>query len=252
MMRAHRYPHQHDQHGFSLVEMAMVLLIVGLLLGGGLSLLNVQVELQRTRATQKTLEEARESLIGFAMAHGRLPCPASPTSSGIESPEGGGVCTHPYNGFLPAATLGLPGVDSQGYLSDAWGLSANRIRYAVTTAHGSSATTTDGIRTTTMAIFSPNLSVCSSATGMTSSSCGSAPALTNTAVAVIYSLGKNAAHTSGAGSAADEAANQANSRFFVSHPPSASGAPNGEFDDILTWLSSNVLYSRLVQAGRLP
>lgn len=235
--------------------MAIVLLVIGLLLGSGLSLLGAQIELQRTRTTQKTLEDARESLIGFAMANGRLPCPASPVSQGIESPEGGGVCTHPYNGLLPAATLGLPGVDSQGYLPDAWGLPANRIRYAVTTAHGSSATTTDGIRNTGMATFAPNLSVCTSASGMTSSSCGSATALTNTAVAVIHSLGKNAASGASGGSGGsglDEATNLANTRFFISHAPSASGAANGEFDDILTWLASNVLYSRLVQAGRLP
>ncbi|SMB24238.1 General secretion pathway protein H [Sterolibacterium denitrificans] len=249
-MRIHPHPYPHrPQRGFSLIEMAIVLLVVGLLLGSGLGLLGAQLDLQRTRASQKILEDARESLIGFAMANGRLPCPASPVSQGIESPEGGGVCTHPYDGLLPGVTLGLPGVDGQGYLTDAWSLPANRIRYAVTTAHGSSATTTDGMRNTGMATFTPNLSVCSSASGMTASSCGAATALTNTAVAVILAPGKNAAS---GGSGLDEATNLAGNRFFVSHAPSASGAANGEFDDILTWLSSNVLYSRLVQAGRLP
>ncbi|MBV2234392.1 MAG: prepilin-type N-terminal cleavage/methylation domain-containing protein [Sterolibacterium sp.] len=239
---------QRHQRAFSLLEMAIVLLILALLLGSSLRLLEVQFDLQRTRETQKMLEEIRESLIGFAMANGRLPCPASPASQGIESPVGGGVCTQ-INGLLPAASLGLPNVDNQGFLPDAWGLPSNRIRYAVSTAYTYSATTPDGIRATGMTNFVPNLSVCASASGITSTSCGSASALTNTAVAVIYSLGKNAAS---GGSGLDESTNLANTRFFVSHPPTASSAPNDEFDDLVTWLSINVLYSRMVQAGRLP
>lgn len=242
--------------GFSLLEMALVLLIVGLLLSGGLSVLGAQRDLQQQRATRQLLEEVRESLLGFAMAHGRLPCPASPApgAQGIESPPGGGACTHPYNGLLPAVTLGLPGVDQQGFLTDAWGLPANRLRYAVTTAHDNSATTAGGIRATSMGVFAPNLSVCASSNGISSTSCGSAVALTNTAVAVIFSLGKNASNLNSAGHQVgpDENRNLDDTRFFVSHPPTAHGAIHGEFDDIVTWLSSNVLYSRLVQAGQLP
>jgi hypothetical protein len=42
------------------------------------------------------------------MANDRLPCPAA-AANGVESPPGGGACTNPHNGFLPAATLGLGG-----------------------------------------------------------------------------------------------------------------------------------------------
>jgi hypothetical protein len=78
--------------------------------------------------------------------------------------------------------------------------------------------------------------------------------LTANAPAVIYSLGKNA--ISG-GTGSDEAENPNpnsadNDKIFVSHSPSASGAVGGEFDDLVTWMSANILLGRLVAAGKLP
>lgn len=237
--------------GFTLVEMAIVLVIVGLLLGGLLMPLSTQVEQQRISETQKYLDQIKDALLGYAAAHGRLPCPATATSLGVESPVGGGVCTSPYNGFLPAVTLGLTPVDGAGFAIDAWN---NRIRYAVTTFNGSAFTTTGGINTTTIGTLTPDLNVCASAAGITGTTCGTAPLLTNNAPVVIYSLGRNAA-TGGAG--IDETANpnpnSVNSdQVFVSHPPATSTATNGEFDDTVTWISPNTLYNRMISAGNLP
>jgi len=78
--------------------------------------------------------------------------------------------------------------------------------------------------------------------------------LTNQAVAVIFSLGANAP-VSGTGPRVDEAANISNPNgdpAFVSHTRAEVGAPNGEFDDVLTWISPNILFNRMIQAGRLP
>lgn len=243
--------------GFTLVEMAIVLVIIGLLLGGLLMPLSAQVEQQRIAETQKYLEQAKEALIGFAAANGRLPCPASATSNGVESPAGGGVCTNPYDGFLPAATLGLTPTDSLGYAADAWGGPQNRIHYAVTRANSSAFTTGGGMQATGMGTLTPDLRVCSSAATITATQCSNPETtnvLTTNAVAVIYSVGKNAAS---GGTGADESANPNpnsanNDPVFVSRPPSASGAPGGEFDDIVAWLSPNILYSRLIAAQRLP
>src|ERR1035437_4340677 len=124
--------HMKTTHGFTLVELAIVLVIVALILGTGLTLLSAQQEQRRIEDTNARLSDAREALIGFAIANGRLPCPASATSNGVESyvgVVGGSSCTNFYNGFLPAATLGLTPADSQGYAINAW---SNRIRYAVT------------------------------------------------------------------------------------------------------------------------
>ena len=51
------------QYGFTLAEVAVVLLIVGLLLGGLLGTYSTQIELSRTAETKKTLETARDALM---------------------------------------------------------------------------------------------------------------------------------------------------------------------------------------------
>ena len=237
--------------GFTLIEVAISVFVITLLLGGILVPLSTQVEQRKTSETQKYLEEIKEALIGFAASNNRLACPASAASAGVESPSGGGACTNNYNGFVPAVTLGLAVVDSQGFAIDSWG---NRIRYAVTNANTNAFTTTNGMSTTGLTTLAPNLLICSTATGISGSSCAGGAALANGVPAVIYATGKNGGY---GGTGLDEAANpNANSAnndsVFVSHVPAPSSAANGEFDDIVTWLSPNVLYNRMVAAGRLP
>lgn len=236
--------------GFSLVEMAIVLAIVALLLGGLLPTISSQIEQQRTNETRKQLEEIKDALIGYAIINGRLPCPASSTSYGAESPAGGGNCSNFNNGFIPAATLGLTPVDSQGFAIDSWN---NRIHYAVTQSNGRAFTTLNGMSTTGISALSPDLYVCSTASATTSCSVANST-LTSNAPVVIYSTGKNGGY---GGTGADEAENPNpnsadNDRVFVSHTPTPVGAPNGEFDDIVTWISPNVLINRMVAAGKLP
>ncbi len=243
----------HKTSGFTLVEMAIVLVIVGLLLGGLLMPIATQMEQKRISETEKYLEQIKEALLGYAAANGRLPCPATAASNGLENPVGGGVCTNPYNGFLPAVTLGLSPINNAGLAIDAWN---NPIHYAVTTANGSAFTTAGGMRATGMGTLTPNLSVCASATAITATTCGGAAANTRTSNApvVIYSLGKNAGV---AATGIDEAANPNpssanNDQVFINHTPATSTAANGEFDDIVTWISVNTLFSRMIAAGTLP
>jgi prepilin-type N-terminal cleavage/methylation domain-containing protein len=233
--------------GFTLVEMAVVLVIVGLMIGGLLMPLSAQMEMRGYQETNKRLEDAKDALIGYAMANGRLPCPASNTSNGVEDPVGGGVCTHAYDGFLPAVTLGLPNVDSSGFALDGWGGSpTNRIRYAVTSSNSNAFTTSSGMRNIGMSTLAPNLYVCASGSGVTATTCGTATSLTTSSVVVIFSSGKNAAS---GGISTDESKNIDNDKVFVSHEPTT-GA--NEFDDIVTWISPSLLYNRMVTTGQLP
>lgn len=231
--------------GFTLIEMAIVLLIVTLLLTGLVPTISSQIEQRQRNETRKQLDEIRDALLGFALTYGRLPCPAPANSNGNEIPSGGGVCSV-ADGFVPAATLGITPTDSQGYALDGW---SNRIRYAVTTANSNAFnfTTFNGMQSVGMGTLTPNLAVCASATGITATTCGTAISLANNAVAVIYSIGKN---TAPAG--IDEAANLDGNQVFVSHSPTPVGAANGAFDDMLTWLSPNTLFNRMVAAGKLP
>jgi len=241
----------------SLVELAIGLLILSLIIGGLLVPLATQVEQSRVSQTQRDLEETREALVGFALANGRLPCPASNASNGVESPVGGGACTNPYNGFVPAVTLGLSQVDAQGYAVDAWGLLQNRVRYAVSPGSGNAFTTAGQMRLIGMSALGPDLQVCATGSGATVTACAAGATLANNAVAVVYSVGPNAA--SGGGTSIDEAQNpnphptsSNNDRVFVSRVRSNPGAAGAEFDDLVTWLSPNVLYARMVSAGQLP
>lgn len=251
--------------GFTLLEMAVVLMIVGLLLGGLIPTLSVQMDAQRTNKTQRQLDEIKDAIIGYAVVNDRLPCPASSTSHGQESfctnatgscgallftYQAHGRCSHTYDGFLPAATLGISPTDTEGFAIDSWG---NRIHYAVTDSGSYSYTKISGMKTIGISSLNPDLLVCSTAS-TSSSSCSVGNSALTTAPGVpvvIYSTGVKL------GSGVDEAENPNsnsadNDRVFVSHTPTPSAASNGEFDDIVIWISPNTLINRMVTAGKLP
>lgn len=274
---------QSNVGGFSLLEIAIVLVIVSILLSIVVVPLSSQMEQQRTAATNKQLEAIKEALIGFAIANGRLPCPAISTSLGAEKfaatgTAANGICQQ-FVGFLPAVTLGLTPVDSEGFAVDAWGLAQNRIRYAVMDISTKSTspptpfsdcpasdvqhvlTQSDGMKKASMTCLAKYsetttpyrtlLSVCSQTPANAAPFCF-ASNLTITAPFVLISLGKNAA-TGGVG--ADESFNAGTAGggvVFVSHTPTQAGTTGGEFDDIVTWGSLNTLFARMVQAGKLP
>jgi prepilin-type N-terminal cleavage/methylation domain-containing protein len=235
-------PHQ---RGFTLVELSIVLVIVSLLLGGMLMTLGAQQDIANGKETEKRLSDIRDALLGFAAANGRLPCPASPASTGVENPVGGGACVNAWDGFLPGITLGIGPTDAQGYAVDSWG---NRIRYAVTKANTNAFTTSNGIRNAWNPPPSPDLQVCNTSLGITAT-CATGTGLTASALAVVFSTGKNGGATP---TGADELANSGANRSFVSHTPTTVGAAQGEFDDIVIWISPNTLYNRMITAGNLP
>lgn len=234
--------------GFSLLEIFVVLIIIAILATAISVPLASQLDQQRTLDTQKQLEVAREAIYGFAMANGRLPCPAAAATTGVEAPAGGGACTTAF-GFLPATTLGLTGLDASGYMVDAWndGDVAHRIRYAISTQNSNALTTADGIKTQTMATVTATNQLYVCGTGLTAlpptANCGTMTVLSDKAPFVIYSLGKS---TVSIATNYDETNNQNGDRVFTS------GTPTATFDDIVTWGSLNTLFSRMVQAGKLP
>jgi prepilin-type N-terminal cleavage/methylation domain-containing protein len=244
------------EQGFTLLELAISLVIVSLVSGGLMMALSARHNTLATSETQHRINNARDALLGFAAANGRLPCPAAPGKTGLESPPGGGTCTNPWDGFLPAVTLGLAPTNAQGYALDDWG---NPIRYVITTygdtdyCAGHMFATTNCLKAAWLnKQAAPDLHVCSSATGMSgngaSANCAAGSTLASNAVAVIFSRGANGgAHPR----SLDESANGNVDRLFVSHTQTAAGTAN-EFDDIVTWLSPNIFYYRLIAAGRLP
>lgn len=241
----------------------MVMLVVAILAAGLSMPLAAQVQARRYEETRRALDDAREALLGFAAAQGRLPCPASAASRGEESFAAGGDaangrCSNAYDGFLPAAALGLAPLDDEGYLRDAWGTRAHRIRYAVfgggaavngitdpfTRANGLQMATLPGV-----GAASHLLLICAAGAPVGPASCGPATnQLTRRAAFLLVSLGPDGAQAPRAGS--DAARNLDGDAVFIAHEPTA--APGDAFDDIVLWVPVNVLASRLMAAGRLP
>ncbi|MEY3885404.1 MAG: hypothetical protein RIS87_1179 [Pseudomonadota bacterium] len=276
-------------NGFSLVEMAIVLIIIGLVTGALLLPLQAEYSQLSQSQTETTLANAKQALLGYAQQNGRLPCPASAASNtdagsyGQENPLGGtrdSTTTQPpvvantcamQSGFLPAATLGLQATDKYGFALDAWN---NRIRYAISTDDSSSFasprnaspfitvstthpacsgsdapdfTTSGNMSAVGLICLAPNLRVCQSSA---TTDCTSTIYLSNNAVAIIFSTGKNYGISAGE----DEALNLAATTTFYSRAPTiptSASSSSKEFDDIMVWISPYVLYNAMIEAGQL-
>lgn len=204
--------------GFTLIEMAVVLVIVGLMLGGLLVPLSTQMETDKRKETAATLESIREALIGFAIINKRLPCPdTSAPRDGIEDCPSA-VANNGSPRSLPYATLGAS-------RTDAWG---NTWNYSVTNAY-----TTAPITTTTPGI----INVGTAANGCTSA------LLASNVPALVRSNGK----TTNAGALEQENTNPSACYIDAGYLQTAPA-----FDDLLVWVPRGQLLSRMAAAGQLP
>jgi type II secretory pathway pseudopilin PulG len=227
----------------------VVVAVIALLLGSLLVPLTTQVEQRNVAQTDAQLEEIRQALIGFAMLSGRLPRPATSATDGTER----GACTTAQDctGYLPWAALGVN-------KTDAWG---KIFRYSVSPEFAISFTLS-----TTAA--NPKIIV-------TRDPSGTQVPLTNTTtnpnvVAVVMSYGANNFGTTTDGttiansstSNTDEQNNDAEfnactwvancTTFWGRSVSTSTLAPGGEFDDRVVWVSANLLFNRMVTAGKLP
>jgi prepilin-type N-terminal cleavage/methylation domain-containing protein len=228
--------HSHPSPGFSLVELTIVLVIVGLLTSGLLLGIAAQRNAAETSEARRQLDNIREALLGYAMANGRLPCPAPATvptgdaSAGVAAPP---PCDNAaQHGVLPWVTLGLPETDP-------WG---NRHTYTASSAF-TAAKPAEALASFTLS-STGNVNVKDSA-----SSSGNIASELPAVVVSHGSQSSGAYQTTGArlpGASGDEAENADADLTFVAHTPSAS------FDDLLIWISPSVLKAKMVAAGRLP
>ena len=221
------------QSGFSLLEMSIVLLIMGLLLGSLLRPFGTTLVEKKRRQTETQLYLIREALVGYASANHRLPCPLTDSSGNV------GNCAVEH-GYVPAATLGIDGrFDSSGFLVDSWG---SPVRYSVSNAdaddNGQPDFTTAGeMQYVGIQLLQPNFEVCTNAVNCN-------PLRANQVPVVISSNGPSSTGS------LNELENTDGDNRFVSGSPDSAGTD--QFDDIVVWLSENILYSRLIKAGVLP
>ncbi|HVJ25096.1 MAG TPA: type II secretion system protein [Burkholderiales bacterium] len=238
--------------GFTLTELAVVMVIIGFLVVSGIVALNAQVEQRNYDETQRRLNAAVDAVLAYAVVNRRLPCPAVTGATGVEARSdgtvaAGGNCTTSYGGFLPAETLGFAYVDASRYGVDAYN---NRIRYAVasniTGCSGPSAlphfTSVANLKANGVSCRPSGLEVC------TSAACAARVVSTETAAFIVFSTGKNGAFAGSQGD--DEVENTNGNGTFVSRTPGTTDA--AAFDDIMAVVPVGVLYARLIAAGVLP
>lgn len=235
----------HARRGFSLVEMAIVLTIVAVLMAGLLPKLSGQIEQGRRAETRKVLAEIQQALIGYALMNGHLPCPVNPATQndpaasavyGVPDPAG---CAGPVaEGYLPWKTLGVPEMDSWGVKRTGSGsLWVGYWRYRVDPNFAASAVPFTLI-TPSHAI---NLQVQDNAGTILTSA-------TERPLAIIFSTGPN---VTADGENADYET-QALAPATYQSDVQGRNAGGSEFDDITVWISRPTLFSRMVQAGKLP
>jgi len=246
--------------GFTLAELAVVLVIIALLVGSLLVPLSAQMDSRNVAETRRALAEIRETILGYVVVNGRLPCPASASvasgaaGAGLEGTRDASGCTN-IAGVVPWATLGVAE-------TDAWG---RRYSYRVTRAF-------------TKAVPPPDIDECPvpppplpplpqsaafalcSPGGMSVLVTAGGAGVATAVPAVVVSHGKNGqgAYTvlgtqTAVGTDVDEQDNQLTGAGntmvnldFVYKPAIPS------FDDEVAWIPPGVLFSRMIRAGKLP
>lgn len=227
--------------GFTLIELAIVLVLLTVLIGGLAVPLSAQIQARRIAETRRIMDDAREAVLGFAMisngspsTNRRLPCPDI-EGDGTESLNSAGTECAQASGFLPWVDLGVAN-------QDAWG---NRLRYAV---DRDLADPGKGFATAITAAYPP-LSVCQTHACATT--------VAGNLAFVLVSHGPNGwgarninDTTLAAPSADDERENlDSGDAIYVSRSATKADAAAGEFDDLLAWVSYPQLVARVCPTG---
>lgn len=258
--------------GFSLLEMAMVLAIIGLVMGTILSMTKTLTTSSKIAATQSKEALIKAALINFIATNNRLPCPADPTPAQLTGANAGteaitaGVCNVAPNGLVvtgivPWVSLGL----TQDAATDGYNqLFTYQVTLTATTTVAVNAVTVTGQRTISglrgdISIFSstpinPATSLSSLGNQINYCTPVSYVGAVNpcAAVAIIVSHGADlyGAFTNGGQilpNTADELENANKDSNFVMHDFSMNSL--NPFDDIVLPLSANDLLSQLTTNG---
>ncbi len=268
-----------QQLGFTLVELAVVVFLIGLLATMGISALKAQLASAAISNTKKKQDTIKDALVAYLGRNKRLPCPAT-DNSGKEGTAGARLPQVPSNcptyfGVVPYAELGLP----KSAAVDGWD---NFFAYAVSrqwTATLNTAPPTNGGSITNDPAFAFNIGNLGTitvndripASNSTLTVIANPTATPPTgAVVVLVSHGPNGsgAYTikwtqNAAPSGVDEIANAllppntlpANIPVppvgFFQREYTDKDAGFGIFDDIVMWFSANDLLNPLIKDGAL-
>lgn len=113
------------QSGFTLIELSIVIMIMGVLLAGFLKLMSVQIMEQKQEVMALTYDTVQEGLRAFIFTdpdptdlddtdtHGRYPCPASPIASPDSADYGTELRNEAGQCVAESGVIVVPGTDSR-------------------------------------------------------------------------------------------------------------------------------------------
>jgi prepilin-type N-terminal cleavage/methylation domain-containing protein len=248
------------ERGFSLVELSVVILIIGIVMTMGIGAWTANLENQALAATAQRQTAIRDALAGYLRRNGRLPCPDNDFTApdGIENRTTANdpttACATRF-GILPYVTLGL----ARDAVRDGWG---NFFSYHVSNTANTSAASGNWSANsdwTTSANFRPG----NTGTITVNERNGAAvTTLATNAVAVIVSHGRNGfgAYSIGGtrstlpAAGTDELDNTngtADTTYFRRDATTSDAATGGAFDDQVMFLTANDLLEPLFRDGSL-
>lgn len=207
------------QRGFTLAEIAIVLLIITILASMFLLPLGGQIEARQRAEARDALSDIETALVGYAIIHGRLPCPTltvdlTDPMHGLEPSASPPCTTGTSDGFLPWRQLGVSARDPWG---NVW-----RYRVDGNFAEPITSTTSNGQNIVVRDHDGADLTLTSD----------------NTAVFIVYSVASN------------QTADGLNAAFESGgNPDYEAGEPTTTFDDMLIWMGRPMLIARLAEAG---
>lgn len=256
-----------QQAGFSLLELAIALMVLMVLMVATVLVVQNQREYDRALNSAHHMENVQSALMTFVKTNGFLPCPDT-SGDGKENRTSVTpfACTS-ERGALPFLDLGLPS-------EDAWG---QPLFYAVNTRADSSGVVDIADSNESASYFnnqnSPNsffnvqtrpfgdgdngagnYGICGEQTPSILTTCPNTDLIESAAIAVVVSFGQNGAATwaelnGGASAGLDnaEAKNIDNTQFFWK--AAGSERNDARFDDQLIWITAWDMKSAIISSG---
>ncbi len=268
--------------GFTLIEIAIVLLVVTIMLGYTVAMFPIQQELKQYREVDNQIDEIIDNLIAFAQVNGRLPCPD--TNNDVNPPVAGGTIDgfedrddavinatgaagqdgnddscKAFFGFLPNRTLGMTGKNNvNGSLIDPWG---SAYGYAISEIDASGNGLIDlvnagEIRAEGLNNVTPDLFICDDSNAIgDDDNCGDVSGIevAGNVAAVVISLGKDfdlVVSSNIQRENFDDFHAGVDDRVYIMAP--RSDVANAQFDDVVKWITPHRLYSKMIEADQLP